>query len=49
MNDPGYAGWGAVDKSDEAATCKQRAPESQVKKMSDYRKWFKDRTRPPRP
>lgn len=48
VNDCVERRWGAPDKSDEAATCKQRAPENQRSKMSDYRKWFKDRTRPPR-
>jgi hypothetical protein len=40
--------WGAVEKSDEAATCTRRAPSGQRAKMADYRAWFHDRRRPPR-
>jgi hypothetical protein len=35
--------WGAPDNSDEAATCKRRAPQGQRAKMSDYRTWFRER------
>ena len=40
--------WGATEKSDEAATCKRRAPAAQRAKMSKYRPWFTERRRPPR-
>src|SRR5262249_1144273 len=40
--------WGASEKSDEAATCKRRAPAAQRAKMTDYRAWFHERRRPPR-
>jgi hypothetical protein len=35
--------WGAPDKSDEAATCKRRAPAAQRARMTDYRAWFQER------
>src|SRR6516164_9375134 len=35
--------WGAPDKSDEAATCKRHAPSAQRAKMTDYRRWFRER------
>jgi hypothetical protein len=35
--------WGAAENSDEASTCKRRAPQAQRAKMSDYRGWFRDR------
>ena len=35
--------WGAPDKSDEAATCKRHAPAAQRAKMTDYRRWFRER------
>jgi hypothetical protein len=42
--------WGAPDGGDEASTCKRRAPEAQSQKMAaDYRAWFHERRRPPRP
>jgi hypothetical protein len=40
--------WGAAEKSDEAATCKRRAPSAQRAKMTKYRAWFTERRRPPR-
>jgi hypothetical protein len=40
--------WGAPASSDEAKTCKQRAPEEQRKLLESYRSWFHARTRPPR-
>jgi hypothetical protein len=40
--------WGAPEGSDEASTCKRRAPESQRGKMTEYRAWFSERRRPPR-
>jgi hypothetical protein len=50
LNDCVELRWGAGEGSDEAATCKRRAPEAQRKKMaSDYRPWFAERRRPPRP
>jgi len=41
--------WGAAANSDEAATCKRHAPSAQRAKMANYRAWFHERTRPPRP
>jgi hypothetical protein len=40
--------WGAVPASDEASTCRQRAPAEQAAKMESYRAWFHERRRPPR-
>jgi hypothetical protein len=40
--------WGAAAKSEEAATCKRRAPAVQRAKMNEYRDWFRERRRPPR-
>jgi hypothetical protein len=40
--------WGAAEKSEEAATCRRRAPLGQRAKMTDYRAWFHERRRPPR-
>jgi hypothetical protein len=40
--------WGAPEKSDEASTCKRRAPSAQRGKMTQYRTWFQERRRPPR-
>jgi hypothetical protein len=40
--------WGALEKSDEAATCRRRAPSGQRAKMTEYRAWFHERRRPPR-
>jgi hypothetical protein len=40
--------WGAPEKSEEAATCRRRAPLGQRAKMTDYRAWFHERRRPPR-
>ncbi len=40
--------WGAADKSEEAASCKRRAPSAQRTKMMEYRDWFSERRRPPR-
>ncbi len=48
VNDCVELRWGAVDGSEEAATCKRRAPGAQRSKMTEYREWFKDRRRPPR-
>lgn len=49
VNDCVELRWGAEEKSEEAATCKRRAPEAQRAKMAEYRAWFHDRRRPPRP
>lgn len=48
VNDCVELRWGAPDKSDEAKTCKRRAPEAQRTKMAKYRDWFHERRRPPR-
>ena len=41
--------WGAAEGSEEAGTCKRHAPAAQRARMSEYRAWFHDRRRPPRP
>jgi hypothetical protein len=38
--------WGAPEGSDEIATCKQRAPAEQRRRMEKYRVWFAKRERP---
>ena len=48
VNDCVELRWGATEKSDEAATCKRRAPEAQRAKMAKYREWFHERRRPVR-
>jgi len=48
VNDCVELRWGAAEKSEEAATCKRRAPQAQRSKMTDYRAWFHERRRPPR-
>ena len=40
--------WGAPKGSEEAATCKVRAPWEQRARMETYRSWFVGRKRPPR-
>jgi hypothetical protein len=40
--------WGAPADSDEASTCRRRAPREQLARMGDYRVWFHERRRPPR-
>src|SRR5882757_2737526 len=35
--------WGAAENSEEASTCKRRAPQPQRAKMSEYRIWFHER------
>ena len=35
--------WAAPDGSEEASTCKRRAPEAQRAKMIGYRNWFRER------
>ena len=49
LNDCVEFRWGAPDGSDEASTCKRRAPRSAAPEMTDYRAWFQERRRPPRP
>ncbi len=41
--------WGAPDRGDEASTCRRHAPSAQRAKMTEYRAWFHERRRPPRP
>jgi hypothetical protein len=41
--------WGAPPKSEEASTCRRYAPQAQRAKMAQYRPWFSERRRPPRP
>lgn len=48
INDCVELRWGAAADSDEAATCKRRAPGAQRQKMTEYREWFSERRRPPR-
>ena len=49
VNDCAELRWGAPDGSEEAATCKRRAPAAQRAKMAgEYRAWFSERRRPPR-
>lgn len=48
VNDCVELRWGAADSSDEASTCKRRAPGAQRGKMTEYRAWFSGRRRPPR-
>src|SRR5579863_7434835 len=35
--------WGAPENSEEAATCRRRAPQAQRAKMANYRAWFRER------
>jgi hypothetical protein len=35
--------WSAPENSEEASTCKRRAPQAQTAKMGDYRSWFRER------
>jgi hypothetical protein len=48
VNDCVELRWGAAEGSDEASTCRRRAPQGQRAKMTDYREWFSERRRPPR-
>ena len=48
LNDCVELRWGAAENSEEAVTCKRRAPSAQRQKMSEYRAWFSERRRPPR-
>ncbi|MFO0554387.1 MAG: hypothetical protein U0271_38755 [Polyangiaceae bacterium] len=47
-NDCAELRWGATQASDEANTCKRRAPSDQRSKMEKVRAWFHDRKRPSR-
>ena len=49
VNDCVELRWGAAEGSDEAATCTRRAPAAHLAKMGEYRAWFHERRRPPRP
>ncbi|MET0445890.1 MAG: hypothetical protein ABW151_15045 [Pseudorhodoplanes sp.] len=48
VNDCVELRWGAQAGSEEASTCKKRAPQVQRSKMTEYRSWFHERRRPPR-
>jgi hypothetical protein len=48
VNDCVELRWGAQPGSEEASTCKKRAPQTQRAKMTEYRPWFHERRRPPR-
>jgi hypothetical protein len=43
LNDCVELRWGAPEGSEEASTCKRRAPAAQRAKMSEYRTWFRQR------
>ncbi|MBW2534601.1 MAG: hypothetical protein JRI55_24120 [Deltaproteobacteria bacterium] len=47
-NDCPEVRWAAPEASDERATCKRRAPQSQRERMQRYRPWFATRRRPRR-
>jgi hypothetical protein len=48
VNDCPELRWGALEGSEEVATCKRRASDAQRAKMAGYRAWFSERRRPPR-
>jgi hypothetical protein len=48
VNDCVELRWGAPERSEEAATCKRRAPQAQRARMLQYRPWFHERRRPAR-
>jgi hypothetical protein len=48
-NDCVESRWGAPANSSEHATCKRSAPAAQRALMEQYRSWFHERARPPRP
>ncbi len=48
LNDCVELRWGAPAGSDEASTCKRHAPAAQRAKMTDYRRWFRERHCPAR-
>jgi hypothetical protein len=47
-NDCPEARWGALEGSDELASCKRRAPADQRARMAKYSVWFETRSRPAR-
>ncbi|MDI1437396.1 hypothetical protein [Polyangium sorediatum] len=47
-NDCPEVRWGAKEGTDEASTCKMRAPWKQLSRMRKVRAWFKERRRPAR-
>lgn len=47
-NDCAEVRWGAPRGSEEASTCRRRAPTDQQRAMASYRVWFKERRRPAR-
>jgi hypothetical protein len=47
-NDCPEVRWGAPEGSEEAKTCRRRAPAEQRRKMAAYREWFHERRRPAR-
>jgi hypothetical protein len=49
VNDCVELRWGAPERSEEASTCKRYASRAQRTKMAEYRAWFNERRRPPRP
>jgi hypothetical protein len=48
-NDCAELRWAAPANSQEASTCRSHAPTAQRAKMAQYRPWFHERRRPPRP
>jgi hypothetical protein len=48
LNDCVELRWGAPAGGDEASTCKRHAPAAQRAKMTDYRRWFRERHWPAR-
>jgi hypothetical protein len=48
LNDCVELRWGAPANSDEASTCKRHAPGAQRAKMTEYRRWFRERHWPAR-
>jgi hypothetical protein len=40
--------WAAAAATEEAATCRRRAPAEQLARMEEYRPWFRETRRPPR-
>jgi hypothetical protein len=47
-NDCAEHRWGALEGSEERATCVRHAPDEQRERMTTYAAWFRDRKRPPR-
>lgn len=48
LNDCPEHRWGVTPGTDEASTCRARAPAEQTTRMESYRAWFHERRRPPR-